>query len=198
MAYPNFVDLSLPDAEVYYQADFLPQTQASQLFEEHLQSLSWQTHSVKVFGKVYPQPRLTAFYGDQGLSYRYSNLELQATAWTPPLLDLKVAIERACNHRFNSALCNLYRDGQDSNGWHSDNELSLGQNPVIASLSLGQDRWFHLRSKHNKQQKHKILLTNGSLLLMKGVTQHTWQHQVPKTQKAVSPRINLTFRTILT
>lgn len=190
-------DLALSKAEVYYQANFLPSAIADQLFQYCLDALEWRSYSVTVFGKTYPQPRLTAFYGDDNLSYRYSNLTLHAKPWPTALLSLKSDIEKATHHRFNSVLCNLYSHGQDSNGWHSDDERSLGNNPVIASLSLGQERRFSFRARGDATIKHNISLEHGSLLLMKGETQHHWQHQVPKTQRAVEPRINLTFRTII-
>ena len=91
---------------------------------------------------------------------------------------------------------NLYRNGKDSNGWHADDEKELGQDPIIASISLGQERPFHLRYKRNTKVKHKIVLGHGSLLLMKGSTQHHWQHQIPKTAKSIAERINLTFRVL--
>jgi alkylated DNA repair dioxygenase AlkB len=105
-------------------------------------------------------------------------------------------IKAVCSTEFTSVLMNLYRNGSDSNGWHSDDEKELGTDPVIASLSLGATRMFHLRHKFDKSQRHKMELTHGSLLLMSGKTQHFWQHQIPKTKKEVAPRINLTFRKI--
>jgi alkylated DNA repair dioxygenase AlkB len=98
--------------------------------------------------------------------------------------------------RFTSCLLNLYRNGRDSNGWHADDEKTLGKNPIIASISLGQERYFHLKHKLKKDLKQKLLLEHGSLLLMKGETQHCWYHQVPKTAKTVQERINITFRVI--
>jgi alkylated DNA repair dioxygenase AlkB len=105
-------------------------------------------------------------------------------------------IEKATKTTFTSCLLNLYRNGQDSNGWHADDEKVLGENPVIASLSLGAERTFHLKHKKIKALKHKLILHNGSLLLMKGTTQHNWFHQIPKTKKMIEKRINLTFRLI--
>jgi alkylated DNA repair dioxygenase AlkB len=112
------------------------------------------------------------------------------------LSDIRKRISRLTNVEFTSCLLNLYRDGRDSNGWHSDDEKELGNNPVIASVSLGQERYFHLRHKKLKDLKHKILLEHGSLLLMSGQTQHYWQHQIPKTTRPIGERINLTFRVI--
>jgi alkylated DNA repair dioxygenase AlkB len=109
---------------------------------------------------------------------------------------LKKAVEKKASVNFTTCLLNLYRDGKDSNGWHADDEKELGKNPVIASLSLGQPRFFHLRHKNDKSIKQKILLEHGSLLLMKGETQHFWQHQIPKTSRQIKERINLTFRVV--
>jgi alkylated DNA repair dioxygenase AlkB len=116
--------------------------------------------------------------------------------FSPVLNAVKLKIEKATKMTFSSCLLNLYRDGQDSNGWHSDNEKELGKNPVIASVSLGAERLFHLKHKSIKTLKHKLTLQNGSLLLMKGDTQHHWLHQIPKTKKLIDKRINLTFRLI--
>jgi len=116
--------------------------------------------------------------------------------FTPTLLQIKNKIEGNITEKFNAVLLNLYRDGNDSMGWHSDDEKELGENPVIASISLGEERMFHLRHKNNKLLKFKFLLQHGSLLLMKGKTQHFWQHQIPKSKKINKSRINLTFRII--
>jgi alkylated DNA repair dioxygenase AlkB len=112
-------------------------------------------------------------------------------------LDIEQKIEAYTDETFTTVLLNLYRDGQDSNGWHADNEKELGVNPVIASVSLGASRFFHLKHNTDTSQKLKLELTHGSLLLMEGATQHFWKHQIAKTAKAVAPRINLTFRKVL-
>ena len=116
---------------------------------------------------------------------------------TKSLLDLIQKINDVYEHGFNAVLLNLYRDGKDSNGWHADNEAELGQNPVIASISLGEERYFHLKHRTQKEQRLKIKLKHGSLLVMGGTMQHHWLHQIPKTTKIISPRINLTFRKII-
>ncbi len=143
-----------------------------------------------------PLPRLTAWYGDEGKSYTYSGIEQHPDPWTPTLKLIKSKVEEILEVTFNTVLLNLYRDGKDSVSWHSDDELELGENPIIASVSFGAVRRFSLKHKISKDYKIDLDLPNGSLLLMKGETQHFWQHQIAKTSKSVQPRINLTFRMI--
>lgn len=121
---------------------------------------------------------------------------MQPHKFSRELLDIKEKIEFKTKANFTTCLLNLYRHGNDSNGWHADNEKELGLNPIIASVTLGQERYFHLKHRNRKDLKHKILLEHGSLLLMKGETQHHWLHQIPKTAKAIQERINLTYRII--
>uniref|UniRef100_UPI004049ECD3 alpha-ketoglutarate-dependent dioxygenase AlkB family protein n=1 Tax=Flavobacterium sp. TaxID=239 RepID=UPI004049ECD3 len=193
----NPIVFKVPDAEIWLKPQFLNPLDAAEIFFELLQKTPWQHDKIVVFGKEYDQPRLTALYGNEGKPYQYSNITMTPNPWTSLLLDLKNKIEKATDHVFTTVLINLYRDGQDSNGWHADNEKELGENPVIASLSLGQKRMFHLKHNSIKDEKLKIELSPGSLLVMKGTTQHFWKHQIPKTAKLVGPRINLTFRTIV-
>jgi alkylated DNA repair dioxygenase AlkB len=156
----------------------------------------WQQDTIKVFGQEHPQPRLTALFGTNGRPYSYSNITMYPLPFTEDLLKIKQQIETRTSADFTTCLLNLYRDGHDSNGWHADDEKVLGKNPVIASVSLGQERFFHLKHKRDSTLKHKILLEHGSLLLMEGETQHHWLHQIAKTKKPVGQRINLTFRVI--
>ncbi len=190
------INLNLPDAAIVYFPKFYNSEVASKMFETLLKETSWQQDNIKVFGKTYKQPRLTALYAENEKSYSYSNITMFPKPFTPLLKQIKKDIEVVSNQTFTTVLLNLYRDGNDSNGWHSDNEKELGENPAIASLSLGEARWFHLKHKQDKQQKTKIELTHGSLLLMQGSTQHFWKHQLAKTAREVGPRINLTFRLI--
>lgn len=189
--------IPLPNAMIAFYPQFLSTSQANELFETLYKETPWQQDPITVFGKTYPQPRLTALYGNNGLPYSYSNIVMQPHPFTQKMNVLLKKIETVSKTVFTSVLMNLYRDGMDSNGWHSDDEKELGMNPVIASLSLGTTRMFHLRHKFDKSQRHKMELTHGSLLLMSGETQHQWQHQIPKTKKTVGPRINLTFRNVL-
>jgi len=193
----NIVELNLSDAEIIYVSNFYNQTEADTLLNTLLQEIEWQKDYIKLFGKTFAVPRLQAFYGDEGYDYSYSNIKLKTKKWTTSLLAVKNDIESFCEHNFTSVLANLYRHGQDSNGWHADDEPELGRNPVIASLSFGATRSFHLKNKKDKNIKQKIELENGSLLLMKGSTQHFYHHQLAKTAKNVGKRINLTFRKIV-
>jgi alkylated DNA repair dioxygenase AlkB len=156
----------------------------------------WQQDDITIFGKTYRQPRLTALFGNNGKPYSYSNITMKPEEFTPDLLEIKKRIETKTKAVFTTCLLNLYRDGNDSNGWHADNEKALGEYPVIASITLGQERYFHLKHRTRKELKHKLLLEHGSLLLMQGETQHQWLHQIAKTKKPIGERINLTFRVI--
>jgi len=187
---------SLPQAELEYFPHFLNTEKANFLFEKLLKEVSYQQQNIKLFGKEIPQPRLTAFFAEIGISYTYSGLQLKPETFSSEILDLKQQTEELSGFEFNTCLANLYRDGNDSMGWHADDEQVLGKNPVIASISLGGVRSFQFKHKTNKNLKEKIELQHGSLLIMKGSMQHFWKHQLPKTKKEVSPRINLTFRKI--
>lgn len=187
----------LPDAEVTYIPGFLPPDRADALFGLLLGQVSWRQDDIRLFGKTYPQPRLTALYGESGKTYTYSGITMYPEPFPPALEALRGAVEARTGHAFSTCLLNLYRHGEDSNGWHADNEKELGANPVIASVSLGETRAFHLRHRTDTTLRYKLLLEHGSLLLMGGAMQHHWLHQVPKTRKPVGRRINLTFRKIL-
>lgn len=185
--------IELQNARLLYAPNFLTEQQADQSFLNLRNELKWQQEKIQLFGKPVLQPRLQAWHGDK--SYTYSGLSMHPQPWTPTLLQLKSRCEAVAKHTFNSVLANLYRDGQDSMGWHQDNETELGTNPVIASLTLGESRRFVLRHLATKE-KYEVELGHGSLLIMAGETQHYWQHSVPKTAKAKGERINLTFRDI--
>ena len=174
----------------YYEA-FYSATEANALFEQLRTQTPWRQER----SRMRPFPRLTAWYADAGLTYRYSGVTHEATPWTPQLLEVRQHVEQAATAPFNSVLLNFYRDGQDSIGYHSDAEPELGVNPIIASISLGEVRQFVL--KHVKTgEKLKFNLAHGSLLIMGGTSQHHWVHAVPKTKAEVGRRVNLTFRNI--
>ena len=188
--------VKLPNAEVVYIINFYPSEKATEIFKTLKKTTKWQQDNITVFGKTYKQPRLTALYANNNLPYTYSNITMYPKAYTKRLLNIKHDVEKFTKHEFTTVLLNLYRNGNDSNGWHADNEKELGKNPVIASLSFGEPRLFHFKHRLLKNEKHKLILEHGSLLIMKGEMQHYWLHQIPKTKKEIGERINLTFRTI--
>ena len=188
--------LGLPDSEISYFPSYLNQSLSDNYYEYFLKCVRWQQDDIHIFGKTYAQPRLTALYGINEKSYTYSGIVMRPNPFDKKLMALKKSLDELAGVKFTSCLLNLYRDGSDSNGWHADDEKELGTNPVIASVSFGQERVFHLRHKERKELKKRIILEHGSLLLMSGVTQHRWVHQIPKSKKPMHPRINLTFRVI--
>lgn len=190
------IDLNLKDAQILYYPNFFNAAESNIYFNQLLTHIDWQQEYINIFGKTYPQPRLTAFYANNEKSYSYSHIKMDPLPFNKDLLSIKHLLERYLDVEFTSCLANLYRNGQDSNGWHADNEKELGKNPVIASVSFGSQRTFQLKHRRDKAQKAKLILHPGSLLLMKGETQHNWLHQVPKTKQKVGKRINLTFRII--
>ncbi len=192
----NATALKLDDAAISYSLHFLCHDEADRYLEELQHSLQWRQDQIQLFGRSVAIPRLQAWYGEPGLTYRYSGLQLTTLPWTPALQSLRARIEQHCEHRFNAVLANLYRNGQDSMGWHADDEAELGLNPVIASLSLGQARTFRFRHRQDAKLQHSLELEHGSLLIMAGATQHHWQHALPKRRRRTQPRLNLTFRLI--
>lgn len=196
MLFQSPINLNLKDAEVTYYPDFFNLNEADHYFKSLLDEIKWKQDTINVYGKTHLQPRLTAFYANNENTYQYSNIIMQPNPFDGILLEIKNKIETELKITFTSCLANLYRDGNDSNGWHADNEKELGINPIIGSLSLGAERVFHLKHKTDKAHKTKLNLQHGSLLLMQGETQSNWLHQIPKTKKKIGKRINLTFRII--
>lgn len=190
------IPLHLPDAEIIYYPAFFNKKEADEIYEELMNCIPWQQDEITVYGKKHLQPRLTALYGNEGKSYSYSNIKMEPHPWNLLLQKIKLRVESTTGTKFTTVLLNQYRDGKDSNGWHADNEKELGINPSIASLSFGAERNFQLKHNSNKELRKSMTLEHGSLLLMKGSTQHFWKHQIPKTAKPIGPRINLTFRLI--
>lgn len=189
--------LPLPDAEVTYYPNFLYTKEADSFFKILREEVPWQQDDIKIFGKVYAQPRLTALYGNNGKPYSYSNITMYPNEYSESLLAIAEKLKLYTTVEFTTCLLNLYRDGKDSNGWHADNEKELGTNPPIASISLGAPRYFHLKHNTDKAYRTKLLLEHGSLLVMTGATQHNYKHQIAKTAKQIGERINLTFRRIV-
>jgi alkylated DNA repair dioxygenase AlkB len=192
------MQISLPDADLQLFPQHFPSETAEKLLEGLKENIPWVQNRIKFYGKESLVPRLESWHGDAGMSYTYSGIQMHAKPWTNELLEIKKSIEPIAGITFNSVLINYYRDGKDRVAWHSDDEKELGINPVIASVSLGAERKFKFRHKKFKenQLKHEVLLTNGSLLVMSGTTQHYWHHEIPRTARPIGPRINLTFRII--
>lgn len=184
------------DGEVFYFPDFFSQEESDNFFKSLLENVIWQQDSIKLFGKTMNLPRLTAWYGCEGLTYKYSNILMHPHPWTQDLLTIKDKIETQAKVHFTNVLLNLYRNGKDSMAWHADDEPELGKNPVIGSVSFGAAREIQFKHIQDKTIK-KLVLTHGSFLLMQGETQHKWKHQIPKTKAVSSPRINLTFRIVV-
>jgi alkylated DNA repair dioxygenase AlkB len=184
------------DGELDLIEGFLPPGEADGFLARLREELAWREEHILIAGRPIRVPRLVCWYGAAGARYRYSGVMHEPLPWTDTLSVLKARVEQACGRRFNSVLGNLYRDGDDSLGWHADKERELGPEPYIASLSFGAERRFELR--HNKTRETLALpLSHGSLLLMGGSLQRHWRHRVPKMPGVRLPRINLTFRTIV-
>ena len=199
--------INLPNAKLAYIPAWLSPQRSQQLFSALKQDVEWQQTEITLYGNKVAIPRLNAWYGDAHCGYNYSNTYFAPLPWLPIVAQLKRQVEAAFidsipaegveGDYFNSALINCYRGGQDSVAWHSDDEPELGKNPIVASLSLGETRAFKLRHRYNSDLPiHKMLLSEGDLLLMYGTTQHYWHHEIPKTRKPVGERINITFRRV--
>lgn len=190
--------LDIKDGVFEYWPGFLDPEEASSYFAALQSRIHWHTPRVFVYGHWIDSPRQSAWYGDRGAVYRYSGTINEPIPWLPELSALRERLNHFCKNQFNSMLANHYRSGSDSMGWHSDDEKELGPDPVIASISLGGARRFLLR--HRRRQDlptHEIMLENGSLLVMRAGSQDAWRHSIPKTRRAVAPRINLTYRHIM-
>lgn len=188
----------LPDGgEAFYTPALFALYESERFFRELVNLKSWRQEPIKIFGREVMQPRLTAFYGDAEKVYSYSGRTMHPAAWTTPLFEIKNIVEQETKQKFNCALLNLYRDGNDYMGWHRDNERSLGPDPAIASASFGAERIFQLRKYSGKNDLLSVILQTGSLLLMKGSTQTNWEHRLPKSRTISRPRVNITFRTLV-
>jgi alkylated DNA repair dioxygenase AlkB len=189
--------LDIPDAEIYYSPRVDLGADPDAILEQLIEEIPWRTDVINLMGKQYQQPRLTAWFGDAGASYTYSGLSLEPSPWTDLLSTLRSRVEALAEASFNSVLLNYYRDHRDSMGMHSDDERELGKNPTIASVSLGERRTLVFKHRFRKELKPvHLTLESGSLLLMKGATQHHWKHGISKLSQPCGPRVNLTFRRI--
>ena len=183
------------DGIAIYTDSLIPAEKSEFFLLQLSKNIQWKNDESVIFGKHYITRRKTAWYGDRPFNYTYSKIKRTALPWTDELLEIKHIVENNESTKFNSCLLNLYHDGDDGMGWHSDNEKELKKNSVIASVSLGAERKFSFKHKKNKENTD-LILGNGSLLVMKEQIQTHWMHQLPKSKKISEPRINLTFRTI--
>ena len=184
------------DGVVNYYGRVMHAAAALTYFDLLLHTIAWKNDEANFFGKHIITKRKAAWYGDAGYLYTYSNTTKQALPWTPELLELKQIAEEKTGLKFNSCLLNLYHTGLEGMAWHSDDEKSLGKDTAIASFSFGAERKFSFKHKQSKQAL-SLILENGSLLVMKGATQTHWLHRLPPSRTITRPRINLTFRTII-
>lgn len=184
------------DGTVNYYGRLLSGRQANGYLSRLLETIEWRNDEAVIFGKRIITKRKVAWYGDKPYEYTYSNTTKHARYWTADLLELKKLIETETGERFNSCLLNLYHNGDEGMAWHSDGEDDLKKNGAIGSLSFGAERKFAFKHKETKE-KVEFVLEHGSLLVMKDATQTHWLHRLPPTKKITTPRVNLTFRTIV-
>ena len=181
---------------VQYYGKVIANLRADDYFDKLMQNIAWENDQAIIFGRKIITKRKVAWYGDQAFEYTYSNINKYALPWTKELLELKVLVESLTGELFNSCLLNLYHTGEEGMAWHSDDETDLKRDGAIASLSFGAERKFAFKHKHSKE-KIELYLEHGSLLVMKDTTQSYWLHRLPSTKKVTTPRVNLTFRTIV-
>ena len=186
------------DADLHYEPTWLSAAEADRFLERLRRECDWRQHEVRIAGRHVACPRLSAWHGDTDAVYGYSGSRHVPAPWTPALAELRRRVEHATGSRFNSVLANLYRDGNDSMGLHSDDEPELGERPVIAAVSLGAARRFVMKHRRDRARPPLVIEpAHGSLLLMAGETQRHWRHGLPKTRRAVGCRLSLTFRRVL-
>jgi alkylated DNA repair dioxygenase AlkB len=181
------------EGEAIYYGPIFSLEQSSLYFDDLLKNIEWKNEEIIMFGKEIISKRKVAFYGDDGIEYTYSNKTKKGLIWTASLLKIKSIVENLTQASYNGCLLNLYHDGNEGMGWHSDGEKEIMPNSSIASVSIGIERKFSFKNKSSKETV-SIQLENGSLLEMKGAIQKNWLHALPKSKKITKPRINLTFR----
>lgn len=192
----NFPNIINQDGQAHYFGTIFNIEQNDYFFKELLNKIEWINESLIMFGKEITTKRKVAFYADDMIHYTYSNKTKKGKEWTPLLLEIRQLITNQTGSSYNACLLNLYHDGNEGMGWHSDDEKEIIPNSSIASLSFGADRKFAIKHKVNKES-HSLILENGSLLEMYGSFQKNWLHSLPKSKKIDSPRINLTFRQMM-
>jgi alkylated DNA repair dioxygenase AlkB len=196
LTFEPILNLLPADGVVTYYGKILHPSEANYYLAQMLSTIAWKNVEAVMFGRHLITKRKAAWYGDHNYAYTYSNTTKQALPWTKELLKLKALVENVSGTAYNSCLLNLYHNGQEGMAWHSDDEKSLGKDSAIASLTLGAERKFSFKHKQTKETV-SLMLENGSLLVMKGSTQSHWLHRLPPTKKVITPRVNLTFRTMV-
>jgi alkylated DNA repair dioxygenase AlkB len=184
------------DGTVHYYGKLLTRQQADHYLEKLLTTITWKNDEAVIFGRHIITKRKVAWYGNENYSYAYSNITRHALKWTKELLELKKLVEEETGEVFNSCLLNLYHTGEEGMAWHSDDEKTLGKNSTIASFSFGAERKFSFKHRQSKEVV-SMMLEHGSLLVMKDTTQTHWLHCLPKSKRITTPRVNLTFRTMI-
>ena len=188
--------IPIQDGDLSFYPRLFSPGESDVFFRDLKEKVDWKQEEIKLYGKVIPLPRLTAWFGDEGMTYVYSGITVESQPWTETLQEIKDRVDNVSGVKFNSVLLNLYEHERHSVSWHSDDEPELGKDPTIGSVNLGATRRFWLKHKKDKTLKRSIDLPHGSYLLMAGSLQHYWVHQVPKSSRKINPRINLTFRII--
>ena len=189
--------IAIPDGMLHFFPAAFSSAEADALFGNCLHSVPWRQDDMVIAGRRIAIPRLQNWFGDPGMHYSYSGINLSPLPWTDTLQRIRERVQRLCGHQFNALLANCYRNGMDSVGWHSDDERELGTLPVIASVSFGATRTFEMRHIADRSLKTlRLPLHHGSVLIMSGQTQQFWHHQIPKEKGVALPRVNLTFRQI--
>ncbi len=193
----SLLSLPLEGADIGFDPHWLSRREADDWFTALRAAIAWETHRIRIYGRLVDSPRQSCWIGDAGTEHTYSGTRFAPHPWPEALLPLRAKVSQAIGEPFNSVLANLYRDGRDSMGWHSDDEPELGAQPVIASINLGAARRFSFKHRRDAEKKLALDLLPGSLLVMRGDTQKNYRHALPKTAKPVGERINLTFRRII-
>lgn len=189
---------SLVDAELVEYQQIFSESEAERLLQTLQSEIPWRQEQLRIAGKLRDIPRLQCWMGDKSSRYGYSGVRLSPCPWNPTVSQIHDRVSELCDHRFNSVLLNFYRNGNDSVAWHADDESELGEKPIIASVSLGAERVFELKRKNKvPTKKYEIILRHASLLVMGETMQRHWLHQLPKVKDLNEPRINLTFRNIV-
>ena len=195
--FPKEININIltKDGVVLYSPSFITESECKYYIDKLIKTIEWENEVINLFGREIIMKRQIAFYADDEITYTYSKNEKIGKKWNEVLISLKNKVEAKTKIKYNACLLNLYHDGTDGMGWHSDNEKEIIENSSIVSLSFGADRKFSFKNKKTKQTI-SLILENGSLLEMKDNTQKNWLHALPKTKKIKNIRINLTFRQI--